>query len=36
MMKSERQLIDVEEARGYVETFMADPIRACGITCGIS
>lgn len=26
MMKSERQLIDVEEARGYVETFMADPI----------
>ena len=26
MMKSERQLIDVAEARGYVETFMADPI----------
>lgn len=25
-MKSERQLIDVAEARGYVETFMADPI----------
>lgn len=26
MMKSERQLIDVAEAKGYVETFMADPI----------
>ena len=25
-MKSERQLIDVEVAKGYVETFMADPI----------
>lgn len=25
-MAPKRQLIDVEEARGYVETFMADPI----------
>ena len=25
-MKSEKQLIDVAEARGYVETFLADPI----------
>ena len=25
-MATERQLIDVAEARGYVETFMADPI----------
>lgn len=25
-MATERQMIDVAEARGYVETFMADPI----------
>ena len=25
-MEPERQLIDVEAAKGYVETFMADPI----------